>query len=184
MQRLRNVTGGMLALIAVGVLAVAVGVAWAVSSNGPYYAMPAWDQKLPASTRFVVLLDWGSEAVLDRDTGLVWEQAPATVDQIWANARGACLNSTKGGRRGWRLPSIAELASLVDPSVSPGSPTLPPGHPFTNVLSLGYWSATTSADDSSLAWIVVFQNGLATRSSKPGALLVWCVRGAMQESVY
>src|SRR5271169_1120634 len=49
-----------------------------VSQNGPYYANPSWDQQLPASTRFVVLTNWGSQAVLDRETGLVWELTPST----------------------------------------------------------------------------------------------------------
>ena len=65
--------------VVVGGIFLMAALAWAVTSNGPYYAMPAWDQKLPASTRFVVLLDWNSEAVLDRNTGLVWEKSPATT---------------------------------------------------------------------------------------------------------
>ena len=183
MQRRWNVTGGMLALIAVGVLAVAIGVAWAVSSNGPYYATPSWDQKLPASTRFVVLLDWNSEAVLDRETGLVWEQAPATVVQTWANARGACLNSSKGGRKGWRLPSIVELLSLVDPSVASPGPALPPGHPFTDVQSTGYWSASTDARNPPFAWLWDFHFGLGI-IDKTSSVRVWCVRGPMNAEAY
>ena len=43
---------------------------------------------------------------------------------------------TVGGTKGWRLPSVAELASLVDPANS--NPALPTGHPFSNVQSPFY----------------------------------------------
>ena len=46
------------------------------ASAGPYYATPSWDQT-PSSTRFVVLSNWNNEAVLDRETGLVWEKRRA-----------------------------------------------------------------------------------------------------------
>ena len=36
-----------------------------------------------------------------------------------------------GGRKGWRLPSIYELANLVDTTQQ--NPSLPKGHPFTNI---------------------------------------------------
>ena len=47
------------------------------TANGPYYGMPSWDQKLQCDSvstcpRFLVLANWNSEAVLDRETGLVW----------------------------------------------------------------------------------------------------------------
>ena len=65
------------ALISLGLATFAVTPAHAqTTANGPYYAMPSWDQQLPASTRFIVLSNWNSEAVLDRETGLVWERAP------------------------------------------------------------------------------------------------------------
>ena len=39
-----------------------------------YHATPSWDQTLPAATRFIVLSNFGGQAVLDRETGLVWER--------------------------------------------------------------------------------------------------------------
>jgi hypothetical protein len=46
------------------------------SMNGPYYANPSWDQQFPAAQRFIVLSNWNNEAVLDRETGLVWQRNP------------------------------------------------------------------------------------------------------------
>ena len=48
-------------------------------ANGPYYATPSWDQTLPANTRFIVLANFDNQAVLDRETGLVWHRAPSTA---------------------------------------------------------------------------------------------------------
>ncbi len=58
--------------LALVVLTVAIAVATARAqtvANGPYYAPPAWDQTLPSATRFIVLSNMGSAAVLDRETG-------------------------------------------------------------------------------------------------------------------
>jgi hypothetical protein len=104
-----------------------------------------WDQALPAAQRFVVLAAFNSDAVLDKHTGLVWEKSPAVTTHTWSSARFHCANKNVGGQKGWRLPSFAEQASLIDPSVAPPGPTLPPGHPFLNVQSALYWSAASSA---------------------------------------
>src|SRR5229473_2755731 len=135
------------------------------TSNGPYYATPAWDQKLQCDTqatcpRFIVLLNWNSDGVLDRETGLVWERSPSTSTFEWGNAQGHCNTLNVGNRKGWRLPTIQELASLVDGDpANTSSPRLPAGHPFSNVQSSFYWSATTSAAFTGNAWYVFFTNG-------------------------
>src|SRR5262245_21794109 len=98
------------------------------TAPGPYHATPSWDQTLPVSTRFIVLSNWNSAAVLDRETGLVWERSPAFGPTDWQLANLQChsLGSPRGSRpstrMGWRLPSVEELASLVDPTQS--NPTL------------------------------------------------------------
>src|SRR5262245_62011473 len=100
-----------------------------------------WDKKLPSSARFTVLADFNNEAVRDNETGLVWERSPSSNQVNWDNATETCVtNKIVGGRRGWRAPSIIELTSLVDPSVAPPGPTLPMGHPFTNIQSAYYWT--------------------------------------------
>jgi len=155
MNQLLRVTVGCLAL---GALAVATGPAQA-DSPGPYYAMPSWDQTLPAATRFIVLSNFASAAVLDRNTGLVWEKSPDPAPHKWDFARTSCAAKEVGGQMGWRLPSLPELASLIDRSVTQG-PTLPTGHPFatgaTGVQSAFYRSATTIGMDLPRAWVVTF----------------------------
>ncbi|HKA44710.1 MAG TPA: DUF1566 domain-containing protein, partial [Burkholderiales bacterium] len=108
----------------------------------PYYATPSWDQTLPANTRFIVLSNFNSEAVLDRETGLVWHRSPG-IAKFLSEASAICKRSTTGNRFGWRLPTLNELASLFDPSAT-AAPGLPLGHPFTGLGALqeDFWSST------------------------------------------
>ena len=175
----------ILGLLALGVLAgvaLTTSSAPAASGGGPYYPEPAWDRKLPASVRFLVLTNWESEAVLDKETGLVWERTPDTLPQSWAGAKIACLNRTVSNRKGWRLPSAVELMSLIDPSVTSG-PSLPPGHPFVGIQTV-FWSATSDGAFPTNAFIMVFNGGGVGGGPKTDALLVWCVRGGMTADAY
>lgn len=145
---------------------------------------PNWDKALPSAQRFVLLAVFNNEAVRDNNTGLVWEKSPQTTTATWNGARFTCINKNVGGQKGWRLPSISDLASLIDPSVAPPGPTLPSGHPFHNVQSAGYWSATTSAEDASDAWFVYFGIGFVDSDSKTHTGHAWCVRGGMHAEAY
>ena len=173
-----------LGAVALAIVAFAARPAGAqTTANGPYYATPSWDQKLQCDTqttcpRLIVLSNWNSAAVLDRETGLVWEKSPSTGLFEWFNAQIKCNQLNVGNRRGWRLPTVQELASLVDgDSANTSSPRLPPGDPFTNVLRSGYWSATTNASTPSEAWGVNFLDGATDFIPKILHVFVWCVRG-------
>ncbi len=174
--------------MAIGVIAMTMGMAVPAqaqtTANGPYYATPSWDQTLPAATRFIVLSNFNGEAVLDRETGLVWERSPSTFGTTWVEARFVCTRKAISNRRGWRLPALAELASLLDISVSPPLPALLLGHPFHNVQLSIYWSATTRADNPAIAWDVIMGNGNVDSNFKDFTFLVWCVRGGMNADVY
>lgn len=121
-----------------------------------------WEQQINREGRFKVLKQFGGAAVLDKETGRVWEQSPSTELFPWTgsstvlDALSHCYQLEVGGRKGWRVPTIEELASLVD--TSQPSPMLPAGHPF-NVLPTPHWSATTNASDASRAWAVGFATG-------------------------
>jgi Protein of unknown function (DUF1566) len=143
----------------------------------------SWDKKLPNAARFTVLADFDGAAVRDNETGLVWEQSPETKTQNWSDSRFHCASRTIGGRKGWRLPSVHELASLVDPSVIPG-PTIPAGHPFTNVQPTHYWSATSFTGKPSFAWNVGFIMGMVHYVKTTDRHNVWCVRGGNNADAY
>ncbi|MFO0855715.1 MAG: DUF1566 domain-containing protein [Planctomycetia bacterium] len=115
------------------------------------------------------------EGVLDKETGLVWEKSPDTTRRTWTNAIYYAYDKNVGGRKGWRLPTVEELASLVDPTRS--NPALPSGHPFANVQSDYYWSSTTVVGGTSVAWNVHFYAGGVYYDDKTNNYYVWCVRG-------
>lgn len=149
----------------------------------PDLLLQNWSRKLPSASRFTVLSDFGNAAVRDDETGLVWEKTLDTSEASWADARAACVDKDVGGRKGWRLPSISELASLVDPSMKTGS-TLPLGHPFTNAQADVYWSATTMAGNPNSAWLVFFDSGKVSYGFKTITFHVWCVRGGINGDQY
>src|SRR4030042_5575775 len=61
---------------------------------------PTWDQTLQCDTttcpRFVLVM--GGAGVLDKETGLVWEQSPTGVGDsvIWSSALSGCAGLFKG----------------------------------------------------------------------------------------
>ncbi len=158
----------------------------AVDTNGNPAAstqtQPSWDQDLPTAERFKLVM--GGDAVLDKNTGIVWEKSPATSSHFGLNnpnlpygARKHCLRRITGGQLGWRLPSIHELLSLMDPNNPTGNPDLPVGHPFQNIGNF-YWSATQDIQDPSRYWLMDFQDlTFLQRHNSSDTLRAWCVRG-------
>jgi hypothetical protein len=148
----------------------------------PYYPTPSWDQQLDVADRFLVLVDWGNSAVLDRDTGLVWEAQPVTTMFGWMVAMQQCHGRLLGNRRGWRLPSYEELTSLLDATQS--SPALPAGNPFIGIGANDvFWTATQDETASGLAYVV----GISSAStfevvSESDVARIWCVRGGSATS--
>ena len=134
---------------------------------------PIWSQTLPAAERFVLVM--GNVAVLDRETGLVWQRATDSTLRNWYDATSYCYGLYLGGRMGWRVPSIEQLTSLVDPSQYP---TLPAGNPFTGSIAAPHWSSTDYID-SGHAWYVYFSDGHISANAKNYDLNVYvrCVRG-------
>jgi len=53
---------------------------------------------------------------------------------------------------------------------------LPPGNPFMNVQSYDYWSSSTYAGTTYLAWSVYLSNGTVDFSIEDHNLYVWPVR--------
>ena len=145
---------------------------------------PTWSQILDSSngdasgcnsSRFECVM--GGAAVLDKETGLVWAKDANIFGgtKTWVQAMDYCRNLNIGNRKGWRLPTVEELASLVD--VTQNMPTLPSGHPFVNVQSSYYWSRTTVEADSTYACRVDMYSGYVYSSDKTNNNYVWPVRG-------
>jgi hypothetical protein len=134
---------------------------------------PTWDQILPNATRFQLVL--GGAAVLDKETGLVWELAPATTTTSWIGASTACTTKYVGGRGGWRLPSVEELTSLIPIS----------GGPFPPEIGT-FWSSTYSHFDSGSnshdAWFVT-NDAQVSFDVINASYRYWCVRGGQGNAI-
>jgi hypothetical protein len=138
-------------------------------------ASPPWSQILPAAERFALVMS--DEAVLDKETGLVWQRDVSLTERTWSSAISHCYGTRLGGRIGWRLPSYEELSSLID--LLQSNPALPAGHPFTHVKldSALYWSSTTDVSNPGNALTLDFGFGLGFNEDKGDSHYVWCVRG-------
>jgi hypothetical protein len=134
------------------------------------------------STRFTCVMN--GLAVLDNETGLVWERDAGTTNPTFSGAMIECHQFvTADNRKGWRLPTADELATLIDTSQSPFR--VPAGHPFTNVVGTAngpYWTSTTDPDLASTSVVVDFVTGDVLfdwpKGGTPPQILehVWCVR--------
>jgi hypothetical protein len=145
----------------------------ATVSAGPFLPVAAWDQTLPPAVRFVILTNFQNDAVLDRETGLVWARQAAQVhgDREFREGFGptTCFALKIGNRRGWRLPTGAELMTLLDPSrpFVPGSPRFPEGHPFRLLPLISgpllFWASDLFRNDSNdvqtRLWVAEISSG-------------------------
>lgn len=114
-------------LAVVGTLGCATTLAWGVVPAG----------------RFTVVGD----TVVDNNTHLTWQRTASAVKYPWAGADSYCNNGS-----GWRLPTIRELRSLVDPRLPDAAldPVAFPNAPFDY-----YWSSTIATYNRAYGWVTV-----------------------------
>jgi len=137
---------------------------------------PSWSQKLAAADRFELVLD--GAAVLDHETGLVWEKSPSKNTQTFERMGFFLCNAKNvGGRLGWRVPTLWEMLTLID--LSHSNPALPAGHPFTNLVMGNYWTATPFSVGflAETAYAVGVDDGGSGTTGVGNFFPVWCVRG-------
>lgn len=141
----------------------------------------AWSRNLSTtggcnSARFQCVLN--DQAVLDRNTGLVWTRFPINAANSFFTGVVGCINANNGGVKGWRLPAAEELQSLVADGVT--NPALPADHPFLSVENINYWTATffPSATNNQVAVVNMGTgNSFTPLSPDSGTAAQWCVRG-------
>jgi len=128
--------------------------------------------------------DNGDGTVIDNLTGLIWlKDANCFGGKIWADALSDCnelstgsCGLTDGSNAGdWRLANYKELISLID--VENYNHALPTGHPFNIVQSGIYWTSSSGANSSEVAWTVGMSFGYVESKYKSYSYYVWPVRG-------
>lgn len=110
--------------------------------------------------------------VRDVRTKLTWQQA---VDVHTFGAREAESYCEKLGLAGggWRLPSRAELLTIVDPSEKESKVDR---RAFPETPSTWFWTSTVFLDESSAGWAVNFEDGGSDYFGIGRGLRVRCVR--------
>jgi len=166
------------------------GAALALAHTAAAVDLRDWGRKFATSERFVVLAQFKNQAVLDKETQLVWQRTPPSIRSDWRTADHTCLKASTGGRGGWRLPTRSEFMSLVDPAASDPF-MLPTGHPFIVEAPVGtqyYWTSdlyiqtqTVSAGSANyMANIYLATGGIYYSAMTSNAAIAWCVRGSGQ----
>lgn len=116
------------------------------------------------------------ETLTDTTTGLVW-QDNSDAKSIRMDAKGAkayCDALELEGMKGWRLPEVKELQSILD--IKRGEPTIK--NSFTHVDSIGfYWASTPYAPDDTYGWAVYFYDGKTEKADLKQKGFIRCVRG-------
>jgi hypothetical protein len=148
----------------------------------------SWNRKLPGNERFALALN--GHAFCDLETGLVWTETPISDTITWTVAGDDCRLLEIDGRRGWHLPTVEELLSLIDQRNA--FPALPLGHPFKGLVSDVHWTSSPGEDSvyGQLRKVWVVDMGTGTSFAREvfdppfpsGYAWAWCVRGGVSPS--
>jgi hypothetical protein len=96
------------------------------------------------------------DIIIDFATGLMWQQSGSEYEMVWENAQKEVdrLNRKKfAGYDDWRLPTLEEAMSLMEPARKNGGLYIDP------IFDKQRWIWTADRKSGSLAWHVFFDNG-------------------------
>jgi hypothetical protein len=122
--------------------------------------------------------------VQDNYTGLVWQQGYSAATMTFAEAGAYCTSLGLNGQT-WRLPSIRELATLVDEAqVAPSiNRTMFPNTRYGSRSNNWYWASHAARGNAQAAWALNFDDGFTGfNAGASGAWNYWtaawtkCVR--------
>jgi hypothetical protein len=144
------------------------GVPWAYNGS----------QALEPTTRFELGTGAEADCIIDNLTGLMWPQNANAYNggnnyQDWDAALSGVDSFSYCGHNDWRLPNLNEISSLINYAESTPAVWLnvdPNGDGsnvgFDNVTAENYWSSSTYAPDTVLAWYVGMYSGEVYRFDK------------------
>lgn len=119
---------------------------------------------------------YGEDIVIDHSTGLIWQKTPAPfVSGKTIERHIELANANRyAGLSGWRLPSIEELASLLE-SLEEKTDFLDP------VFDMPYWFCASAdrVDGEDARWIVFFEDGYVHFHDADDDFDILLVRGVL-----
>lgn len=125
--------------------------------------------------------------VQDKLSGLIWKRCSegqsgaaceigAAGTYRWQEANALAAGSDFGGVQGWRLPTLVELATLLEYQCTMPAINLTI---FPATPAVHYWSVTPYAGYANGAWNINFNDGVHDNSSKNYRLYLRLVRGTV-----
>jgi hypothetical protein len=134
-------------------------------------------------------LIWGNKtddgSIHDKDNKYTWyDSNPATnggnagtpgTDTDTEYFLKTLNNALFGGYSDWRLPTVKDLAYIVNYSISSPGPTIDSGY-FSNAPASYHWTSTTSANYTNSAWSTYFDYGFTNYMYKSNAYSAYAVR--------
>jgi hypothetical protein len=140
-------------------------------------------------------LTWEKKQTYNKDDYFTWSTGAPYKENGTAFNFVAELNSGASaggfaGAYGWRLPTLAELQSIVldfgckgayggSHCTCPSSPCVEPALDASTTQSYGYWSATSYVPAPFNAWLVFFYTGEVFYNDKTSYYPVRAVRGGL-----
>lgn len=107
--------------------------------------------------------------VHDMATGLTWQGGVSAEPHAWSDAKAYC----SGLNGGWRLPSVAELQTIVEEGSSPSAIDL---RAFPATPGAVFWTSSPVAGQPMYAWGVDFSDGVLINPDLSSPYSVRCVR--------
>jgi uncharacterized protein DUF1566 len=111
------------------------------------------------------------ETVTDTKTKLAWQRRATLTTYDWTEAKSYCQNLSLAGR-GWRLPTVKELLTIIDYSRATAPFADPDAFP---AAPSEVWSSSPVAGAPFVAWIVL-DLGVTIQGPTTDASFVRCVR--------
>lgn len=119
--------------------------------------------------------------VSDSNTGLQWQQTVSEEKYNFEKAAEYCKKLSYGGHDDWRLPTVQELASIIDDSgvITSIDSDYFPNTPVSDGNDFSYfWTSSSYAGEENYVWIISFDLWFTTyHESINKEHFVRCVRG-------
>ena len=113
----------------------------------------------------------GEEGWKDGATGLIWAKSPSPFPLTWEQARTYLDDLNQGGSQTWRLPTVEELITLIQPKAHPEDLCTPT---ILDTNRKWFWSADTRTFTQ--AWFVDLENGYVAGQDRTCLFHVLAVR--------
>jgi hypothetical protein len=134
-------------------------------SNSQSFSIIVTDSSANEFTRLITGI------VVQSSTGIMWQDDQMATRMTWSDGNAYCASLTLGGYLNWRLPTKAELESIIQ-YVSPNR-YLHPEFVYTPVSFFGeYWTG----EGSPMPYYVNFLTGVTGYTFENAELYVRCIR--------